>query len=235
MTLEERLFNKDDDSFGLFFKDVPLFSDLLQAPHLFVLADLRQLVKVLLEGLKLLVGQLAEIPHSDERFRPVSEHYSQFKEKLILDGDVAADALVLLSQLLCVDLLFGDYFVGGFNFFLFEHFQETKQHVMQLRKIKVVIVVFLLCEDLVEYFELFEYILFEGETLLIYSLLHQLLQFLLEVNLILAENADDLPPQLLHLLPKILLKLDLEILELPATVGSDDELLQMPCPFYVLL
>lgn len=154
---------------------------------------------------------------------------------MILDGDVAADALVFLSQLLCVDLPFSDYSVGGLYFFLFEHFQETKQHVMQLRKIKVVIVVFLLCEDLVEYFELFEYILFEGETLLIYSLLHQLLQFLLEIYLILAENADDLSPQLLHLLPKILLKPDLEILELPATVGSDDELLQMLCPFNVLL
>lgn len=59
MTLKERFFNKDDDGFGLFFKDVPLLSDLLQTLHFFILAYLRQLVKVLLEGLKLLVGQLA--------------------------------------------------------------------------------------------------------------------------------------------------------------------------------
>lgn len=180
MALKERFFNKDDDNLGLFLKDVPLFSDLLQALHFFILADLRQLIKVLPEGLKLLVGQLAEIPHPNERFRPISEHYSQLKEKLILDGDVAADAFVFFSQLLCVDLLFGDYPVCGFNFFLFEHFQETQQNMMQLRKIKVIIVIFLLCQNLVENLELFEHILFESKAYLIYSLLHQLLQFLLK-------------------------------------------------------
>lgn len=195
MALQEQLLNKHNHGFSLFLKDVPLLSDFLQTLHFFILADLCQLIEVIPEGLDLPVGQFAEASHADERFGPIPEHYSELEEELILDGHVAADALVLFSQLLCVDLFFSDNPVCGLYLFLFEHFQKTQEDVMQLRKIKVVKVVFLLSQDLVKDLKLSEHIFFEGKTLLIHSLFHQLLQLLLEVHLTLAEDANDLPPQ----------------------------------------
>ena len=132
-------------------------------------------------------------------------------------------------------LFLSDNPVGRFNLFLLEHFQKAEEDVVQLRKIKVVVVVFLLCQDLVEYLELLKHVFFKSEALLIYPLFHELLELLLEVRFVLAENANDFLPQLLYFLPKILLEPDFEVLELRTATGSDDELLQVLCPFNVLL
>lgn len=144
-----------------------------------------------MENLELLVSQLAEISHLNECLRPVSEDYAQFKEKLILDGNIATDTFILFSQLFRVYFFFSDYPVGGFDFFLFEDFQKTKEDVMQSRKVKIVVMIFLSCENLVKYFEFLKDIFFKIEAMFIYSFFLELLKLLFEEYFILTEYAYD--------------------------------------------